>query len=107
MSGAPRDLSVKEKDLHRIVPAGYFGMGELFTPTHLIILFILGIPLLAIHFLPTIVAGVRRANNFGWILAINFFLGWTFVGWVVALIWAFRDTSRDVVAYAPPAPYNR
>ena len=82
-------------------------MGELFAPAHLIILLFLAIPLLGIHFLPTIVAGIRRANNFGWILAINFFLGWTFVGWVVALIWAFRDSSRDVVVYAPPPPYTR
>ena len=27
------------------------------------------------------------------IVALNFFLGWTVVGWVVALGWALRDPS--------------
>jgi hypothetical protein len=78
-------------------------MLELFTLTHLILLLIF----LPIHFLPAIVAGIRRANNFGWILLINFFLGWTCIGWIVALIWAFRDTSRNAVVYAPPSSGNR
>jgi len=71
-------------------------MGELFAPTHLIILLIVAIPLLATHFVPTIIAGMRKTENFWWIFAINFFLGWTIVGWIAALIWALRDDPKWV-----------
>jgi hypothetical protein len=81
-------------------------MGDLFQPTHLILLLFLGIPFLAIHFLPAIIAGVRRARNFWWILAVNFFLGWTVLGWIVALIWAIRDAPEYYVAPMAPPPYN-
>jgi hypothetical protein len=66
------------------------------------------LPLLAVHFLPAIIAGVRHARNFGWILVVNLFLGWTVIGWVVALIWALNDTPRYVVTYMPPPsqPYR-
>jgi len=66
------------------------------------------LPALAVHFLPTIIAGVRHARNFGWILVINLLLSWTVIGWIIALIWAIRDTPRYVVAYLPPPPppYN-
>jgi hypothetical protein len=43
--------------------------------------------------LPVIVG--RKKRDAGAILAMNFFLGWTFVGWVVALVWACKeDTPR-------------
>jgi hypothetical protein len=79
--------------------------------------FLLGLPLLVliligalafiIHFLPSFVAGTRHVQNFWWIFLINFFLGWTLIGWVIALVWAFRDTPRIVYRYVPPPPYNR
>jgi hypothetical protein len=39
-----------------------------------------------LYFLPAIV-GSRKRNS-GAIFILNLFLGWTFVGWVVALVWA-------------------
>jgi len=47
------------------------------------------------YFLPTIVAIARKVTNQGSVAVINFFLGWTLVGWVVALAMACR-TSRMV-----------
>lgn len=44
--------------------------------------------LMAIYFLPTIVGFGRKKNNAGAICVLNLFLGWTLVGWVVALVWA-------------------
>lgn len=41
---------------------------------------------LCIYFLPAAV-GWNKRNNMA-ILALNLFLGWTFIGWVVALVWA-------------------
>jgi hypothetical protein len=40
------------------------------------------------YFLPVIVAAMRGHHNVGSIAVINVFLGWTFVGWVVALAMA-------------------
>jgi Superinfection immunity protein len=45
--------------------------------------------------LPTIVAVARKVTNQGSVAVINFFLGWTLIGWVVALAMACR-TSRMV-----------
>jgi hypothetical protein len=30
-------------------------------------------------------------KSFWWIFLINFFFGWTLIGWVIALVWAFND----------------
>lgn len=74
---------------------------------HLLLLPIV-LPLLALHFLPAIIAGVRHAHNFGWILLVNVLLSWTVIGWIVALIWSICDTPRYVLPYVPPPPppYN-
>jgi hypothetical protein len=42
---------------------------------------------LFIYFVPTII-GLRKRNAVA-IFVLNLFLGWTFIGWVVALVWAF------------------
>ena len=56
-------------------------------------------PLLAIvlmvYFLPAIFARTRHKQNFGAILALNTLAGWTGIGWLVALIWAFRTTGAN------------
>lgn len=49
---------------------------------------------LALYVLPTFIAAYRSAPNYGSIVVINLLLGWTFVGWVVALAMAFRDPQR-------------
>jgi hypothetical protein len=57
---------------------------------------------LSAYFLPTIVAVVRRrVPNTGSLVVINAFLGWTFVGWVVALAMAVR--SRPAGSEACPS----
>ena len=50
---------------------------------------------LIIYFIPTIIAVNRKKTNAGAIFALNLFLGWALVGWVVALVWAL---SVDAVA---------
>ena len=44
--------------------------------------------ILGIYFLPDWVAQSRGHPNRGSIFVLNLFLGWTFLGWVAALIWA-------------------
>lgn len=43
---------------------------------------------IGLYFLPAIAAAWRSHRNCGAILALNLFLGWTFIGWVGALVWA-------------------
>jgi hypothetical protein len=40
------------------------------------------------YFLPTIVATIRNHPNALPICLLNFFLGWTLLGWLGALIWS-------------------
>lgn len=49
------------------------------------------------YFLPSIVALARSKRDLAGIIVLNFFLGWTMIGWVVALVWALKT---DVVAAA-------
>ena len=42
------------------------------------------------YFLPSIVAFARSQRDTASIVLLNFFLGWTMIGWVVALVWAFK-----------------
>jgi hypothetical protein len=41
---------------------------------------------------------LAEENQSGAIFALNFFLGWTLAGWVVALVWALTVEQ-------PPPPY--
>lgn len=54
------------------------------------------------YFLPTIIAWARKVTNVGSVFVVNFFLGWTFVGWIVALAMAVKtrlppSSSNQVV----------
>jgi hypothetical protein len=66
----------------------------------LIGVFLFGLGLLALalavflYFLPTAVAGLRSTRHGGAIFVFNLLLGWTFLFWVIALVWALAD-SRD------------
>ena len=45
---------------------------------------------IALYFLPTIVGYNTDHKNSTSIFVLNLLLGWTFIGWVVALVWAFK-----------------
>jgi hypothetical protein len=53
--------------------------------------------LLAVYFMPALVAGKRRLADSGSIMVLNFFLGWTFVGWVIPLAMAVAGTAKKEV----------
>lgn len=44
--------------------------------------------ILVVYFLPAIIGFNAKKKNAGAILVLNLFLGWTLVGWVVALVWS-------------------
>lgn len=60
---------------------------------------------IASYFFPAIEAKIRKSPDFLSIAVLNFFLGWTLVGWVVALIWSVRTAGvqSDSVKMAAPA----
>lgn len=41
-----------------------------------------------IYFIPALIAVLESRKNTGAIVAINILLGWTFIGWIIAFIWA-------------------
>lgn len=49
------------------------------------------------YFLPTILAFARNKRDTAAILLLNLFLGWTMIGWVVALVWAVKTDVPVVV----------
>ena len=51
----------------------------------------------ALYWLPTIIALVRHAPSAPGIALLNFFLGWTGIFWIVALVWALSSTARPQV----------
>jgi hypothetical protein len=64
-------------------------IGDVVGPLILIVLFVF------IYFLPFITARVRKHRNLEAIGVLNFFLGWTFVFWVLALVWSvYREREK-------------
>lgn len=59
---------------------------------------VLELLLLGLYFLPAIIAAIRRSRA-NPVFVVNLFLGWTFIGWVVALAMAVSS-----VRLAPSAP---
>lgn len=53
---------------------------------------VIALMLLAFYFLPAILAWSK--SDFWAIFALNLFLGWTIVGWVVALVWALKRRTE-------------
>ena len=54
--------------------------------------------LVGLYFLPALLAFDRGVPNKGSVLVINVFLGWTLIGWVIALAMAARSV--------PPKPMS-
>lgn len=66
-----------------------------------LVLLVIGVIGLLFYLLPTFIAGMRGHQNTAAIVVLNLLLGWTFIGWVVALVWSFTAIepshgSRDI-----------
>jgi len=53
----------------------------------------------ALYFVPAIIAAVRHTHNATGILLLNIFLGWTLIGWFVALVMAICSAPYYVHYY--------
>jgi hypothetical protein len=58
----------------------------------------------AAYWAPTLVAWLRHVPNVGSVAVIDGLLGWTVIGWIVALAMACRDTRPQQIAVVPYAP---
>lgn len=74
-----------------------FGLGLILVDApDLAVALMFGSVLVAAYFAPTIVAVNRKHHNIGAIAVVNMFLGWTFLGWVVALAMAVSAVRTDL-----------
>lgn len=74
--------------------------------------------LICLYFIPSVVALSRGCKSSGGgIIALNLLLGWTVIGWIVALVWAasattLKDEKRKTedlaraIAANSPNPYS-
>lgn len=77
-------------------------------PMELIIMLPLTLIMLAIFFLPIIIAVRKHHPNTLGIVLIDIFLGWSILGWLGALIWALQNpiqTHNSTYNYQPPPAY--
>jgi RsiW-degrading membrane proteinase PrsW (M82 family) len=63
---------------------------------------ILAALMLGAYFLPAIIAINRNHQNRVAILVLNIFLGWTFLGWIVALVWSLTAVQPPVIVVQQP-----
>lgn len=72
--------------------AGGFGLGAIFAVSFLV------------YFAPAIVASRNAHPDKGAIFVLNLLLGWLFIPWVIALVWANRRPAAVVVLQQPQEP---
>lgn len=71
-------------------PEGQFSFYML--PAFLLTLLVAGVGLgfmVLVYFFPSIVAMRRQKSNSSAIFVLNLLTGWTFIGWVIACVWAY------------------
>ena len=56
------------------------------------------IVLFSCYFMPAIVALLRDKRGAGGVALVNFFLGWTVIGWFVAFIWSCTPRPAPTIA---------
>jgi hypothetical protein len=54
--------------------------------------------LMFLYLVPTFIAAARHRQNRIMIFNVNLLIGWTLIGWIVALVWSL---SRDAVIVTP------
>ncbi len=60
-----------------------------------------------VYFLPAVLAASKNHPQAAAIFFVNLVLGWTIVGWVVALVWGAAGAPGEQKAYRPLFPVPR
>lgn len=50
---------------------------------------------LVLYFVPVIIAYIRKHNHLMAITILTIFVGWTFIGWLSALLWSLSSDIKD------------
>jgi len=69
----------------------------------------LAVASVALYLLPVLIGLARHVPDIGAVAVIDILLGWTFIGWVVALAMALRSVNPagpvvQLVQHLPPSP---
>lgn len=60
---------------------------------------------LLVYFLPAIIAAIKKKRNLAAIIILNILTGWTFIGWIIALIWSITsDNNQNLSVNVNSAP---
>jgi hypothetical protein len=51
--------------------------------------------LISCYVMPTIIALLRHKHGAGSVALVNFFLGWTVIGWLLAFVWASSGKTKS------------
>jgi hypothetical protein len=63
---------------------------------HAVLLYVLGL----FYFWPTLAAWDRDHETIAGIFVLNLLLGWTVLGWIVAMVWAYSRPRLDRMRHA-------
>ena len=62
---------------------------------------IIVVGVVGVYFVPCIVGQVRDVKPYAAIAMLNVFLGWTFLGWIGALLWAAVAEKKTAKTTTP------
>lgn len=57
--------------------------------------FFIAMTALGLYFMPALIANSRKHRNASAIFVTNLLIGWTGLGWIIAMIWAFTDNRKQ------------
>ena len=63
------------------------------SPAQAVLSLVVLVLLIGLYFLPTVLAFIRRVPNVIQVALVNFFFGWSVIGWIIALIMAVRPAA--------------
>lgn len=73
---------------------------DLLAPFHFFVFLVF----VALYLVPTALALYRNCTAIPWVAALNVLLGWTLIGWVIALGWAASGKVRMLPPATPQRP---
>ena len=62
--------------------------------------------LFIMYWLPTIIAIARQAHSALGVFILNLLLGWTILGWIIALVWSLAAENRAVIVHVDRTDYG-
>lgn len=65
----------------------------------LLLLVAIAMVVLALYLLPTVTGAIRQVGNLRSVVMVNLFLGWTIIGWVVALKMALKLGEQNPIVW--------